>query len=364
MPIKRNILIVALLSILVVACGKSNNAGEAVIRPVQTMTIERFQSTIGSTYSGQIQAQHDSQQGFQVGGTIAKRIVEVGDHVVDGQPLLQLDLSNLEYQLQQAKAQLDAAKNQTAQAKVNVGRSKALVQQNFISQTEYDQSELDYQQAVAQQQAAQAQYGEAENALGYGTLRAAVPGVVTSINVNIGQVVQPSQDAVDIAQDGDREVVISVPESRVEEIRKAQDLSVTLWAIPDVTYKAKLRLLYPDTSQTTRTYEGDVILLNPDAAVRLGMTAYVHVPGTVEHKAYLVPLTALYNKSGSSLLWVVNKRDSTVSSRPVKIFSLVGDSALIASGVGPGDVIVTAGAQLLHEGQKVKPVGTYFPQSN
>lgn len=360
---KRLALVLVLLPGFLYGCGKKQ-VSSAVIRPVQTTTVGQFERAIGSTYSGQIQAQHESKQGFQVGGTVAKRITEVGDHVTVGQPLLQLDLSDLEYKVTQAKAQLDAAKNQEAQAKVNLDRSQALVDQNFISQAEYDQSELDYQQAQAQVQAAQAQYGEAENALGYGTLRAAVPGIVTSINVDVGKVVQPSEDAVDIAQDGDREVVISVPESQVAAIRKAQGLTVSLWAIPDLTYKARLRVLYPDTSQTTHTYEGHVTLLNPDATVRLGMTAYVHVPGSVEHKVYVVPLNAIYNRNGTPTLWVVNKTDSTVSSRRVGIFSLQSEYALISSGVESGDVVVTAGAQLLHEGQKVKPVGTYFPQSH
>jgi len=278
--------------------------------------------------------------------------------------LLQLDLSNLEYQLTQARAQLNAANSQAAQAKVDLKRSKALVDQNFISEAEYDQSALNYQKAQAQLQAAQAQYGEARNQLSYGTLRAAVPGVVTSIKVDVGKVVRPGENVVDIARDGDREVVISVPESRVDEVRGAQGLAVTLWAIPDVSYKAKLRVLYPDTSQSTHTYEGHVTVINPDARVRLGMTAYVHVPSSIMHAVYVVPLTALDNKSGQTLLWVVNQRDSTVSRRIVKVFALKGDNALISSGVKAGDIVVTAGAQLLHEGQKVKPVGTYFPQSN
>lgn len=353
----------ALCALLLAGCGRSGGPAQAAIRPVQTMVIGQFERTAGNTYSGQVQARNESKQGFQVGGTVAKRFVEVGDHVTVGQPLLQLDLSTLQYKVSQAKAQLDAARSQAAQAKVNLARSEELVKQNFISQAEYDQSELDDQTAQSQLQAAEAQYGEAENELGYGTLRAAVPGIVTAINVDIGKVVQPSQDALDIAQDGDREVAISVPESRVADLRSAAHLTVTLWALPGATYKARLRLLYPDTSQTTHTYEGRVTILDPDARVRLGMTAYVHVPGTIAHKAYVVPLTALYNEDGKTLLWIVNKGSSTVSSRPVKVSALEQDYALVSAGIEPGETVVTAGAQLLHEGQKVKPVGTYFPQS-
>src|SRR5699024_5937679 len=124
----------------------------------------------------QIQAQHEIRQGFRVGGTVSKWFTDVGQHVEKDQPLMQLDLSDLKYGQTEALAQLEAARHQAAQARVDLGRSKALVAQNFISQARYDQSKLDYQQAQANLKAAKAQYGMATNALQYGTLRAAADG--------------------------------------------------------------------------------------------------------------------------------------------------------------------------------------------
>lgn len=357
------ILAVALTLSLSLSGCHENEPPASAARPVQTMTVGAHETGTVTSYAGQIEAQHESQQGFRVNGTVTKWLTDVGDHVSAGQPLLQLDPSDLEYQKTQAQAQLEAARHQTAQARIDLDRSKSLVAQNFISQARYDQSKLDYQQAQANLKAARAAYGEAVNALEYGTLRAAVAGVIIAINVEVGEVVRAGQDAVDIARDGDREVRISVPESRVGEIQRAQGLTVTLWANPEKRYSARLRRLDPDTSAKSSTYEGHVVLVDPDARVRLGMTAYVHVPATTGDGSYAVPLTAVYHSNGSSRVWVVNK-NSTVSARTVKVQALTGNSALLSTGVKPGDVVVTAGVEMLHEGEKVNPVGTYFPQSS
>lgn len=110
-PIKRIVLVAGLLPFLAVACGKSNNAGEAVVRPVQTMVVGQFESTVGATYSGQIQARFDSQRGFQVGSTVAKRITEVGEHVKVGVKSTQ-DVLNAEQTYYQTLEQLDQARYQ------------------------------------------------------------------------------------------------------------------------------------------------------------------------------------------------------------------------------------------------------------
>ena len=356
------LLAAVLLAATLAGCGSEETTASAEVRPVQTLVVGASSQTQGATYSGTVEARHLSQQGFQVAGTVARRLTEVGARVKKGDALLQLDLADLQYKEQQARAHLDAAQTQAAQAKVNLGRSKMLVDQDFVSQAQYDESKLQYEQALSNLSAAQAQYGEAENALSYGTLRAAVSGIVTAINVDVGDVVQPGKDAVDIARDGGREVVISVPESRLNEVREAQGLSVTLWAAPQHSYQAKLRVLYPDTSNKTSTYEGRIALLDADSHVHLGMTAYVHVPGASGQQGFAVPLTAIYDEKGDPRLWVIGK-DSKVTARPVKIASLSGDYALIAAGIKAGEVIVTAGVQMLHDGQQVKPVGTYFPQS-
>ncbi len=356
---RRTIIILLALVTLLAACGKKQQTGGEV-RPVQTVVMGKSGTAISADYAGVTSARFQSKQGFRVSGTILKRLVEVGQHVVTGQPLMQLDPSNLELQLQAAQAQLNAAHSQAAQAQVTLDRDAQLLKQNFISQAEYDRDQVNLDTAQAQVQVAQSQFGEAANQKDYGTLRAAVTGIITQIDADVGQVVSSGKPVITIAKDGDREVVINVPESRVEQLRKAKDLYVTLWAVPGKTYKARLREIDPDTDQTTRTYDAHITVLHPDTSMLLGMTAYVHLPNVGGQKAYVLPLTAVFYQGEKPMVWLVNK-DSMVAARPVSLLTAQNDEAIINGGLKDGDVVVTAGVSLLHTGQKVKAVGPPNP---
>lgn len=359
---RRVVVAAAALSAAVVLFGCGNKAPPEDVRPVQTMVVGQSAITLGATYSGAVTARNQSDQGFRVAGTVLKRLVEVGDHVALNQPLLQLDPANLDLNRQAAKAQMEAARSKAEQSKVNLDRDAELLKQEFISQAEYDRDKVDLDTATSQLQMAQAQYDEATNQAGYGTLRAAVAGIVTAINVDVGDVVNTAKTAVTIAKDGDREVVIDVPESRVDQVRGAKDLYVTLWADPGRKYRARLRRIDPDTDPTTRTYDGYVTVLDPDAAMLLGMTAYVHVPEPAAGGTVALPLTAIVDKPDGAHVWLVDPGASTVSLHPVKVLTIVDNVALVSDGLRNGETVVTAGANLLHEGQKVRPVGTYGTQ--
>lgn len=360
---RRGVVAVSILLAVLAVSGCGNKpSGDEDVRPVQTLVVGQSSTALGATFSGSITARNQSNQGFRVTGTVLKRLVEVGDHVAANQALLQLDPANLDLNRQAAKAQLDAARSKAKQSKVNLERDAELLKQQFISQAEYDRDNVDLDSATSQLQMAQAQYDEATNQAGYGTLRAAVAGVVTAIDVDVGQVVNSGKTAVTIAKDGDREVVIDVPESRVDEVRHAKGLYVTLWASPGKKYQATLRRVDPDTDPTTRTYDAYVTVLEPDAAVRLGMTAYVHMPESAASGTVALPLTAIVQKPDGPHVWLVDRAASTVSLHPVKLVTIHDNSAMVGAGLEDGEVVVTAGANLLHDGQKVRPVGVYGVQ--
>jgi RND family efflux transporter MFP subunit len=174
--------------------------------------------------------------------------------------------------------------------------------------------------------------------------------------VEVGQVVGAGQVVLTIAADGEREVVISIPEARVAELRKAKSMTVSLWANPGKPYGGKLRELAPDTDEVTRTYEAKVTVLDPDASLLLGMTASVRVPDVQGSTAVRLPMTAVYDNKGKPLVWVVDPQTSQVAQRFVTLAAAEKDTILIAEGLKDGEIVVTAGVHMLHEGQKVKIV--------
>lgn len=344
---------------LLAACTEKPASEPSDVRPVRTVVVGRSNGTIGANYSGEIRARYESQLGFRTAGKIVARMVEVGSHVKRGQPLLQLDPTQEALQVAAAGADADAARSRVAQARVDVKRTEQLLAQNFASQAELDQQRLLLSQAEAQLRSAQARQQLNANMRGFTTLVADRDGVVSAINAEAGQVVAAGQSIVTVAADGEREVSISVPESRVDELRKAQRLTITVWAHPEKSWNGKLRELAPDADSVTRTYSARISILDADAdadpsLLRLGMTASVMVPDADGSAALRVPLTAVVDQERSRQVWVVDPKTSRVSAREVKLGAAQNDSVMVVSGLTAGETVVSAGVHMLQPGQQVK----------
>jgi RND family efflux transporter MFP subunit len=201
--------------------------------------------------------------------------------------------------------------------------------------------------------AAEADYALASNQQAYTVLLAPQDGVVTELRHETGEVVQAGQAIATIAADGEREVVVGVPESRLEEMRAALVLQVELWARPGRLYVGRVRELAPMTDSATRQYTARVTIVDADPAIELGMTAHVRLAGERAADAYRLPLTALYQKNGKSFVWIVAP-DSVAHLREVEVADVARDAVVIANGVAAGDTVVTAGVNLLFEGQHVR----------
>lgn len=351
-----------LTAVVFAGCAKQPEQAQDEVRPVWTMQVGESLGSVGASYSGEIRARYESKLAFRTSGKVAERLVEVGSHVTAGQTLLRLDQLDAALNHAAALANADAATTRVAQARLDLNRSQQLFAQNFVSRAEVDRRQLDLNSALSQLRATQAQTSIARNQRGYATLNADRSGVVTAIEIEAGQVVSTGQAVVAVAADGEREVVISVPESRVEELRAANSMTISVWANPGKTYAGSLRELAPDTDDVSRTYAARITIHNSDAALRLGMTASVQVPDVAGGAAVRVPLTAVSNHTGAPMLWVVDPTSSKVTARKVRLGAAQNDFVIVADGVKQGESIVTAGVHMLHEGQSVKPVAAQLAQ--
>lgn len=322
---------------------------------MRTVVAGRTEGTVGATYSGEIRARYESQLGFRTAGKIVARLVDVGSHVKRGQPLLQLDPTQETLQVAAAGAEVDAAKSRVAQARVDVKRIEQLLARNFASQAELDQQRLALDQAEAQLRSAVARQQLNANLRGFTTLVADRDGVVSAISAEAGQVVAAGQSVATVAADGEREVAISIPESRIDELRKAKELQVAVWAHPGKSWTGTLRELAPDTDSVTRTYSARISIQQPDPVLlRLGMTATVIAPDVDGNGAIRLPLTAIVDREGGRQVWVVDPKTSSVAARKVKLGSAQNDSALVVEGLAGGETVVSAGVHMLQPGQRVK----------
>jgi RND family efflux transporter MFP subunit len=344
------------LSALAAACGAKKDVAHEEIRPVQSQVVGASDGSVGASYSGVVQARYESKLGFQASGRIVARLVDVGSQVRRGQPLARLDPAQETLHVVAAVADVDAARSRVAQNRVDLERAEALMARKFASQAEVDQARLALSQSESQLKSALAQQQIKINQRGYTELVADRDGVVSAISAEAGQVVSAGQVIVTLAAAGEREVVVSIPESRVDELREAKALRVSVWAQPGRQYQGALRELAPDTDNVTRTYSARIGIKDADAALRLGMTATVFAPDVEGKRAIRLPLTAVLHKDKQALVWIVDGQTAKVSSRPVQLSGAQGDSVIVTGGLRGGETVVTAGVHMLFAGQKVKVV--------
>lgn len=149
---------------------------------------------------------------------------------------------------------------------------------------------------------------------------------------------------------------ISVPENRIEELRKATQFTISFWALPHVKIDGKIREIAPMADQTTRTYKVRISLVNPPPEIKLGMTAAVTVANSNNQTtAVAIPLSSIYQTNDSPCVWVVT--NNIVNLRPIQVGTFGDGQIQVLAGLNPGETIVTAGVHKLREGQKVRVAG-------
>ncbi len=342
-----------LLAGLLAACSKKVEKTED-IRPVRTLTVAPAAGQAIAELSGEVVPRYESRLGFRVGGKIIARKVEVGSIVKRGQVLMQLDPSDLQLSQTQAKAAVAAAESSLTLARADLERYRELHDKNFVSKAVLDAKEAAYKSAQSGHEQALAGLKVQTNQSSYATLVADADGVVTGLDAEVGQVVGAGLPVVRVARSGDIEVRVSVPEDRVDALRQVNAVTVRTWANPERAIEGRIREVAPAADPATRTFTAKIALPKPGEGIRLGMTATVGF-ATPTAPAIRLPLSALHNDKDQTTVWVVES--DKVRRVPVQVAGATGNELLVASGLNPGQVVVTAGVNLLREGQKVSILG-------
>lgn len=352
---KAQLLLTLSTALALAGCSRVESVPEPV-RAVRTITVAP--QSAGSTweYAAEVRARTESRLGFRVGGKIVRRSAELGDTVKAGQVLAQLDPRDLKLGQDAAQAALVAAQANYEQTAADLKRFRELRDQGFISSAELERRETALTAAKAQLDQAKAQSSVQGNQAAYAALVADASGVITGVDAEPGMVVAAGTPVLRLAHDGPRDVVFSVPEDKVELIRSLASqpgrFKVRLWGGTSEVLPATIREIAAAADPVTRTF-----LVKADvgkAPVRLGQTATVLVEAPQTEGVTKLPLSALKEEQGRSVVYLVDRETMTVNPRPVTIAGADGNEAVVSEGVKAGDVVVTAGVHVLTPGQKVK----------
>jgi len=328
-----------LAALTAAGCAKKEEPAQP-LRTVRVMKIDGAAVSGTLTFPGEVRARYESRLGFRLGGKLVDRRVDVGAMVKKGQVLARLDAQD---------ASLNAAQAEAARAlaEAEAKRTRELREKNFVSQAVLDARETALKTAAAQA-------GVARNQAGYTTLVADRDGVVTAVEAEAGQVVAAGQTVLRVAEGNEKEIVIAVPEGDVEKLRGAEGFTVSLNSQPGRSWNGRLRELSPSADAATRTFTARIAVPQADEAVRLGMSARVEAKVGLRETALRLPLSAFFTRNDQPNVWVVDPATQTVKLTKVETDGVVGNEMRVKAGLQSGQLVVTAGANLLEDGQKVR----------
>jgi HlyD family secretion protein len=312
--VRRAVWIVSVLAVGLAIGGYVFFTGErkAPIR-YRTAPIERGTVVSVVTATGSISPVVSVQVGSQVSGMIQSLHADFNSIVKAGDVVARIDPSPFRARRDQAAANLEISKanavkarTELAQRKRELDRTKALVDQKFVSQNEVDIAVTAYQGALAQLEVAEAQVKQAEATLSaaeldlkYTVIRSPVNGIVIARNVEVGQTVAASFStpnlfliALDLTQ---MQVDTNVSESDIGGITEGKEATFTVDAYPGERFQGLVRQVRnaPISVQNVVTYDVVVGVDNRDLRLKPGMTANVAIVVARKDGVLRVPNAAL-----------------------------------------------------------------------
>ncbi|UDL92340.1 efflux RND transporter periplasmic adaptor subunit [Mesorhizobium sp. PAMC28654] len=344
------------MTFLLAGCQKQAAAQKLpILVSAEEVKVSDYAPTTSLT--GVIAARTLNNLSFRVGGRIADRFVEIGQHIDKDTLLARIDPQEQESDLRSAQADLDAAQAQLTQASAAFARQKTLLAQGFTTRRDYDAAEQAQSVAQGSVQQAQSALDNARDSLSFTELRSTKPGIVTARMVEAGQVVQAAQTVFTIAEDGDRDAVFNVPETLVAGgSTTPPPVSITLVSDPVIKATGVVREISPVVDPASASVRVKVAIPNTPAAMPLGAA----VTGSISARpvqAMILPWQALTSSDGTPAVWLVDAASKAVNVAPVGILAYDSGVIVVNKGLEAGQHVVTAGGQLLSPGEVVEIAG-------
>lgn len=320
-------------------CGCAGKGGEQAaevaeqVQKVSVVTASREKVSHEAVYSSTVQANVVNNIAAQTTGRIRSLNVEIGDFVSAGQVLAEMD-----------RAQLEQAELKLRNDGIELERVKALLGEGGISQSDYDALELAFN-------VSRTSY---DNLLENTVLRAPVSGVITARNYDSGDMYAMSSPIYTVQQITPVKLLVAVSETDYTRVRKGDDVSLTVDAIPGRVFTGSVVRLYPVIDPASHTFNVEVQVKNTDRALRPGMYARV-VVGMGVSDSIVVPDTAVLKQQGSGVRTVfVLRDDNTVALKIVTVGLHFDGKYEILTGLEEGEKVLVKGQSSLKAGDKVE----------
>jgi RND family efflux transporter MFP subunit len=342
------------LAFALAGCGEAPKPPERTPLPVITQTIVIGPQFSSVSLTGEIRARVQSDLSFRTAGRIASRSAEIGDKVEAGQVLATLETTEQTADVNAATAGVQAAEATLRQVTATFQRQQTLKESGFTTQTSFENASQALAAAQAALVSAKASLATAQQQLGYTSLRADAPGVITARNAEAGQVVEAAQAVFTVARDGARDAVFDIYETLLTKPPTEEIIAITLVSNPSIKTSGKVREISPTIDPTTGTVRIKIGIADPPPEMGLG-AAVTGIGRFQTQDIAVLPWTAFFVQGDKPAVWVVDQNSKMVSLRPIAVASYRSGELLVRDGLKSGDIVVTGGVQLLRPDQIVSP---------
>jgi len=341
---KKLVVVSLLLAFMFTSCGKDEVQEEAIVN-VKTNTVKICGSGNSAAFPGRIKAGEDINLSFRISGPIASINVSPGNFVKKGEVLAQIDSRDYRTQLAATEAEYRQVKGLTE-------RVVELYEKDGVTANEYEKAVYGLEQITAK-------YNAHKNALADTKLIAPYDGYIQKTYYSAQETVSAGMPVISMIGSSAMEVEINIPSADYAKKDEIESFICTSEIYPGKEYPMEL-VGINRKANLNELYTVHLNLITPEGYPPLtpGMNVKVEVKykSTAQEK-YLVPINALISGKTGNSVWLFNENDSSITKRDVVIERVnnQGD-AIVLSGVISGEVVVSAGASSLKEGQKVKPI--------
>jgi multidrug efflux system membrane fusion protein len=364
----------ATLSLMFVMAGCSSN--KPLQQPpqgvhAQTIDGHATASTDGLRFSAVVTPDSEVPLGFRIPGYVISlkqvrgqdgrmRDIAEGDRVSRGVALVRIRSSEYEDKVSQASSQAAAAEAVALKAKLDFDRATHLYDSQSLTKTDFDSARAQYDSSQEQVKSARALTSEAQIALRDTSLIAPFDGDIVKKAVEMGAFVGPGVPAFALAKTDTVKIIVGVPDTVVRSVRLGQPVDVGIDAFPTRTFHARVSRLSSAADPVTRNFEVEVAIPNHDHLLRVGMIGSLQLAnadGGSRASALMVPLSAVVQaKDGKYGAFVVSDSSAGEVARlhSIEIGAVNGTDISIVNGLQAGDRIITTGANLLKDGQRVE----------
>lgn len=358
------------------ACSRNEPGLQKLPRPVKVQVVAPHATEPRVRYSANIEPYEQVALAFKVGGYVREirqargadgqlRNLEEGDHVTRGTVLARVRENDYIEAVNRARAALAGSEASLRKATLDYERAKRLFERESLTKPDLDGAEASYKVALAQVAAARATLATSEIQLRDTALIAPGDGVILKRSIELGTLVGTGTVGFVVADTSSVKAVFGVPDLLMRRARLGVTLGITTDVYGPREFPGRITTISPAADPSTRVFDVELTVPNPQALLKPGMIATVAVPNEGEPSApvrpvLVVPLSAVVKPEGGQgyavFVLVEEKGKPVARRRAVRLGEVYGNMIGILEGVKQNERVIVSGSTLVSDGEQVRVI--------